>query len=138
MSLRRHIVSLLAGTMMVAGTMAIASPAGAAQQKSVIITAEGATGHLVSLSADFRARVTTTNFVPIRGLIIKMQDAGGAHHTVCTAVTNSLGEAYCQATASDDPLLIASFVATGYNAVFEGNGTYLPATAHGRITVTPL
>ncbi len=123
---------------MLGGAVLTMSPASAsaAVHKPILLTADGATGHLVSFSADLRAKATTTGFVPIRGLIIKFQDAGGAANTVCIAVTDIQGEASCQATASNDPLLIASGVFTGYNAVFEGNAKYLPATAHGRITPT--
>ncbi|MDP9073976.1 MAG: hypothetical protein M3N98_07345 [Actinomycetota bacterium] len=139
MSFKRWACTLASGTMLVGAALTMTpTPASAAVRghRPIILTADGATGHLVSLSADLRAKATTTGFKPIRGLIIKFQDAGGLGNTVCTAVTDILGEATCQATASNDPLLIASGVFTGYNAVFEGNGRYLPATAHGRISPT--
>lgn len=132
---KRGRVSVLFGLLVVAGSLAI-TPAANAAQRNILLNAEGGTGHLVSLSADLKARATTTNFAPIRGLTIKFRDAGGANNTVCQAVTNSLGEAMCQGTASNDLLLIASFVFTGYDAVFEGNADFFPATAHGRITPT--
>jgi hypothetical protein len=141
MSFRRWACTLVSGAMLAGAGLTMApTPASAtvafSHHQSILLTADGATGHLVSFSADLRAKATTLGFRPIRGLIIKFQDAGGAANTVCTAVTNILGEASCQATASNDPLLIASGVFTGYNAVFDGNAKYLPATAHGRITPT--
>jgi hypothetical protein len=135
MLMKRLACTLLSGFLIMGTVVAVASaPASAATQQSILLTAEGATGHLVSLSATFVVTATTTNFRPIQGLSIKVEDGGGAGNVVCIGVTNSQGAAVCQGTASDDILLILSFLVTGYDAVFAGNGAYFPATAHGRIT----
>lgn len=96
--------------------------------------AEPTIGHVLCLCANLKATFTTVDGAPIRALPIRFRTQQSSQF-LCDAITNPEGVAYCVASFTGNALQpIDGFVA-GYNAIFDGNPQYQPASAHS--TATP-
>lgn len=84
-----------------------------------------------------KGTVTDSRGNPIAGLPVQFTTttvAGGAPAAVCSAVTDSNGQAACSSNVTD---VVREMVTNGYDATFAGNVDYTPSTAHGTQHGTP-
>jgi hypothetical protein len=102
-------------------------------RKALNVEAFPAEADLVTREADFKARVTQAETgATVAGLEIHFRTAKSGL-ALCTAFTNPEGIAECGQGSVLDPLVIVDALASGYNAVFEGNAEFQPAQGHNAV-----
>jgi hypothetical protein len=93
--------------------------------------------HLLTLQGSLKARVTRAKTgAPVSGLAINFR-SGSAAIEACTAFTDPEGIAQCSAGTQLSPAFILDLIAAGYDAVFDGNAEFQPASGHGSQQVIP-
>lgn len=78
-----------------------------------------------------KATLIDSHGTPLAGVPVQFSTtkvAGGAPVAVCTAVTDSNGQASCTSSVVN---VVREMITNGYDATFAGNANYAPSTAHG-------
>ena len=99
------------------------------------VAAEPAKANLLARSANHKARVTlAVTGAPVAGLKIHFRSAS-ARIEGCSAFTNPEGVAECGSGGNLSFEYITDAIATGYDAVFDGDAKYEPAEGFAPLVV---
>lgn len=106
-------------------------------RKALKVEASTVKIHLLVLEGSLKAKVTLAETGgSVSGLKINFR-SGSAKIDGCSAFTDPEGIAECSAGTQFSPAFILDLVVAGYDAIFDGNAEFQPATGHGSQQVIP-
>lgn len=105
-----------------------------AEREAVHVVAENVVGDILTRTAQVKARVTRVrDNARLEGLDIRFV-TGGKKIPLSSSITDTEGRAECLASGDINPILWEDALASGYDAVFDGNEECKPTQGHGTIT----